>query len=143
MGEDGGKDDNEHRSVLQGRAILHFINTNNVDALRRFLGFMAAHLYSGFSPRATSLLRDEPASLHARMTKDEEERFCLLSHWTFVPDAVAAAFKYNDMSCTQLLIDHGSTGYDALLVKAVSEFFPNSEWLARPPPGLEHELHVA
>ena len=148
IGKEGGEDDgvdtemdwaltqspsNAYRSILRDQAIRHFINTNNVDALRHFLGFMAAHLC--FSPRATSLLRDEPASLRARVTKDEEERFCLSSPRPFVPCAVAAAFKYNDMSCTQLLIDHGLASYDALLVRAVFELFPNSERFARPPPG--------
>ena len=124
---------NRYRFALRDWEIPHFINTNNVDALRHLLDFMAGHPYS--HPPTVSLLLGEPASLRARVAEGEEKRFFLSSHGHHYTNAAPAAFKYNDMSCTQLLIDHGLADYRALLKEAVYDDFHEGKWFARPFPG--------
>ena len=124
---------------LLKRAIRHFIYTNNAQALKRLLDFKPEHPY--LRPTATLLLQAEPLTLRARVTKDEEERFGLGNNLPYSSWAVDAAFKFNDMSCMQLLIDHGLTDYSSLLDWAVyDDFSPGlyyGGWLARPLPGAD------
>ena len=116
------------------RAIRHFIDTNNTDALQRLLDFRPKHPY--FRPPTKSLLLAEPASLRERVTTDEDERFFLGSHWHFCSSAVHAAFKYSDMSCMQLLIDYGLGDYRWLLDEAIYDACYEGRsprgWYARP-----------
>ena len=74
---------------LLKRPIRHFINTNNADALQRLLDFRPEHPY--FRRTTTDLLRAEPLTLRARVTKDEEERFCKCRQLPFSYCAVDAA----------------------------------------------------
>ena len=93
-GKNVGKD-------LLRRAIRHFIDINDVDALQRLLEFRPEHEY--FRRTTTSLLRDEPASLRMRVTKDQEERFFQAGDFGFtfgaVRDAMKTALRHLDMSC--------------------------------------------
>ena len=75
----------------------------------------------------SSLPLAEPASLSARVTKREEERSCLGSDSSFSFCTVNAAFKHNDMSCLQLLIDHDPVDYSWLLDRAVNDDFGDAQ----------------
>ena len=91
---------NVGRDLLR-RAIRHFVDINDVDALQRLLDFRPKHEY--FRRKTTSLLQDEPASLRMHVTKDQEERFFLAGDLGFtfgaVRDAMNAALRHHDMSC--------------------------------------------
>ena len=80
-------------------------------------------------------------TIRVRVTKDEEERFCLGNYSPFSDWAVDATFGFNDMSCMQLLIDHGLTDYRDPLDRAAyddyDDFIPcyyHAGWPARPLP---------
>ena len=94
-----------------------------------------------FHPTTRPLLLAGPPTLRARVTKDEQERFCLGSHLPFSFSAVDAAYRFNDTSCMQLLIDHGLADYNSLLDRAAYDDFWHCHylrrWLARPPPGVD------
>ena len=134
-GKNVGKD-------LLRRAIRHFIDINDVDALQRLLDFRPKHEY--FRRKTTSLLQDEPASLRMRVTKEEEERFFLAGDLDFTMDAgweaMKAAFGHLDMSCLQLLTDHGLADYSWLLDHAVNDdfcsFLRHDDWFTPSLPGL-------
>ena len=127
------RDDRLTGEDLLKRAIRHFIDTNNADALQRLLDFRPTHPYF---PRITMYPGPaEPVSLRARLTKDEEKWFWRCSDWSFTDWAVEAAFKFRDMSCMQQLIDHGLVVYARLLSKAVSLIFGvHQPGFARPCP---------
>ena len=135
-GKNVGKD-------LLRRAIRHFIDINDVDALQRLLDFRPKHEY--FRRKTTSLLQDEPASLRIHVTKDQEERFFLAGDLGFtfdaVRDAMKAALRHRDMSCLQLLVDRGLADYSWLLAKAVDYGFGSCvryyDRFAPPHPGLD------
>ena len=79
------------------------------------------------------------------MTKDQEERFFLAGDLGFtfgvVRDAMKAALRHRDMSCLQLLVDHGLADYSWLLDKAVNFGFCSclrcGGWSHPPHPGLD------
>ena len=122
---------------LLKRPIRHFIYTNNADALQRLLDFRPEHPY--FRPTTTPLLLEEPLALRARVTENEEKRFCLGNDLPFSLWDVDAAFKFNDMSCMQLLIEHGLADYRCLLQLDADEYFSSgfyrNWWLAQQLPG--------
>ena len=121
----------------------HFIDLNRAGALQRLLDFRPHHPY--FRHKTTSLLQDEPASLRMRVTKEEEKRFFLAGDLEVscgaVNDAMKAAFKHRDMSCLQLLTDHGLADYGLLLNKSVDDGFCSSlrhyDWFTPSLPGLD------
>ena len=128
---------------LLRRAIRHFIDRSDVDALQRLLDLRPKHEY--FRRKTTSLLQYVPASLRMSVTKDQEEQFFLADDCggTFgaVRYAMMAAVRHLDMSCLQLLIDHGLADYSWLLAKAVGYGFcscvRNYDRFAPPHPGLD------
>ena len=79
-----------------------------------------------------------------RVTKEEEERFFLAGDFGVsygaVNDAMKAAFRHRDMSCLQLLTDHGLADYSLLLDKAVDDglcrFLRLHDWFTPSLPGL-------
>ena len=131
------RDDRIHLDYQLKRVFHHFLDGNHVNALQRLLEFRPENPY--IHPRSPTFRWSEPVSLRSRMTKEEEQR-PLLPDYSFISSwAVRTAFKYNDMSCTRLLIEHGLADYRCLLDLVVyDEIFDChfiGEWLARPFPG--------